>query len=74
MCIKHWLSTLRGLSLPRESMVRLTDRLDITLDVYCGCKTTQQQQCNKRMERQASHVQDGCTASNSAAMITCTYH
>ena len=25
-------------------MVRLTDRPDMTLDVYCGCKTTMQQQ------------------------------
>ena len=25
-------------------MVRLTDRPDMTLDVYCGCKTTIQQQ------------------------------
>ena len=37
---------LGGLSLPRESVVRLTDRPDMTLDVYHGRKTTmQQQQC-----------------------------
>ena len=37
---------LGGLSLPRKSVVRLTDRPDMTLDVYCGHKTTtQQQQC-----------------------------
>ena len=35
---------LGGLSLPRESVVRLTDRPDMTLDVYCGRKTTKQQQ------------------------------
>ena len=35
---------LRGLSLPRKSVVRLTDRSDMTLDVYCGRKTTMQQQ------------------------------
>ena len=35
---------LGGLSLPRKSVVRLTDRPDITLDVYHGRKTTQQQQ------------------------------
>ena len=29
-----------GLSLPRKSVVRLTDRPDMTLDVYCGRKTT----------------------------------
>ena len=35
---------LGGLSLPRKSVVRLTDRPDMTLDVYHGCKTTMQQQ------------------------------
>ena len=37
---------LGGLSLPRKSVVRLTDRPDMTLDVYRGRKTTMQQ-CNK---------------------------
>ena len=32
------------LSLPRKSVVRLTDRPDMTLDVYHGRKTTTQQQ------------------------------
>ena len=32
------------LSLPRKSVVRLTDRPDMTLDVYRGRKTTNQQQ------------------------------
>ena len=31
---------LGGLSLPRKSVVRLTDRPNMTLDVYGGCKTT----------------------------------
>ena len=35
---------LGGLGLPRKSVVRLTDRPDMTLDVYCGRKTTMQ--CN----------------------------
>ena len=35
---------LGGLSLPRKSVVRLTDRPDMTLDVYRGRKTTVQQQ------------------------------
>ena len=35
---------LGGLSLPKKSAVRLTDRPDMTLDVYHGCKTTVQQQ------------------------------
>ena len=30
---------LGGLSLPRKSVVRLTDRPDMTLDVYRGRKT-----------------------------------
>ena len=34
---------LGGLSLPRKSVVRLTDRPDMTLDVYRGRKTTTQQ-------------------------------
>ena len=35
---------LGGLSLPRKNVVRLTDRPDMTLDVYRGRKTTMQQQ------------------------------
>ena len=35
---------LGGLSLPRKSLVRLTDRPDMTFDVYRGRKTTMQQQ------------------------------
>ena len=35
---------LGGLSLPRKSLVRFTDRPDITFDVYRGRKTTIQQQ------------------------------
>ena len=39
---------LGGLSLPRESVVRLTDYPDMTIDVYRGHKTiTQQQQKTK---------------------------
>ena len=33
---------LGGLSLPKKSVVRLTDRPDMTLDVYCGRKATMQ--------------------------------
>ena len=33
---------LGGLSLPRQSVVRLTERPDMTLDVYHGRKTTVQ--------------------------------
>ena len=35
---------LGGLSLPRKSVVRLTDCSDMTLDVYRGRKKTNQQQ------------------------------
>ena len=35
---------LGGLSLPRKSVARLTDRPDMALDVYPGRKTTIQQQ------------------------------
>ena len=38
------INRLGGLSLPRKSVVRLTDRPDMTLDVYRGRKTTMQQQ------------------------------
>ena len=41
---------LGGLSLPRKSVVRLTDRPDMTLDVYRGRKTTMQQQNNANQE------------------------
>ena len=41
---KVLVNRLGGLSLPRKSVVRLTDRPDMTLDVYCGRKTTIQQQ------------------------------
>ena len=34
---------LGGLSLPRKSVVRLTDRPDMTLDVYRGLRTIKQQ-------------------------------
>ena len=35
---------LGGLSLPRKSVIRSTDRPDMTLDVYRGRKTTKQKQ------------------------------
>ena len=44
---------LGGLSLPRKSVVRLTDRPDMTLDVYRGRKTTMQQQQIKAVLRVA---------------------
>ena len=41
-------SRLGGLSLPRKSVVRLTDRPDMTLDVYRGRKTAIQQQQERK--------------------------
>ena len=42
---------LGGLSLPRKSVVRLTDRPDMTLDVYRGRKRTMQQQQQQKPDR-----------------------
>ena len=44
---------LGGLSLPRKSVVRLTDRPDMTLDVYRGRKTTNQQQSTDFFTKEA---------------------
>ena len=44
VCAPSTVNRLGGLSLPRKSVVRLTDRPDMTLDVYRGRKTTIQQQ------------------------------
>ena len=42
---------LGGLSLPRKSVVRLTDRPDMALDVYRGRKTTMQQSNNLQISK-----------------------
>ena len=42
---------LGGLSLPRKSVVRLTDRPDMTLDVYRGRKTTIQKKKKKKYKK-----------------------
>ena len=44
---------LGGLSLPRKSVVRLTDHVDMILDVYRGRKTTIQQQQPLRRSKPA---------------------
>ena len=36
MCTKYWLSAYGGLRLPRKSVVRLTDRPDMPIDVHRG--------------------------------------
>ena len=56
---------LGGLSLPRKSVVRLTDRPDMTLDVYRGRKTTKQQQ---------QHGPKGVRAIEVLLYITCFFH
>ena len=47
---------LGGLSMPRKSVVRLTDRPDMTLDVYRGRKTTMQQQPMPNSEGKERHI------------------
>ena len=42
---------LGGLRLPRKRVARLTDRPDMTLDVYRGRKTTIQQQQQSKAEK-----------------------
>ena len=49
---KRLVNRLGGLSLPRKSVVRLTDRPDMTLDVYRGRKTTMQQQQQLHAKRE----------------------
>ena len=44
VCARSAVHRVGGLSLPRKSVVRLTDRPDMTLDVYRKRKTTTQQQ------------------------------
>ena len=46
---KALVNRLGGLSLPRKSVVGLTDRPDMTLDVYRGRKTTIQQHRSKHV-------------------------
>ena len=41
---------LRGLRLPRKSVVRLTDHPDMTVDVYRGRKTTMQRQLSRKIK------------------------
>ena len=51
------INRLGGLSLPRKSVDWLTDRPDMTLDVYCGRKTTIQQQHINRVFASDSNQQ-----------------
>ena len=47
---------LGGLRLPRKSVVRLTDRPDMTLDVYRGRKTTIQQQQQRNSQKLGKNI------------------
>ena len=49
---------LRGLSLPRKSVVRLTDCPDMTIDVYRGRETITQQPSGKWKDK-AAKERDG---------------
>ena len=40
---------LGGLSLPRKSVVRLTDHPDVTLALYCGCNNTTRRTTNSEI-------------------------
>ena len=51
---------LGGLSLPRKSVVRLTDRPDMTSDVYRGRETTIQQQLPERAHHKSKHFFHYC--------------
>ena len=51
---------LGGLSLPRKSVVRLTDRPNMTLDVYRGRKTTMQQQIMTMLNAQNPEMSHQC--------------
>ena len=50
---------LGGLSLPRKIVIRLTDRPDMTLDVYRGRKTTMQQQQKLILLNAQGQIDDG---------------
>ena len=75
---------LGGLSLPRKSVVRLTDRPDMTLDVYRGRKTTIQQQpnmilltytCKKVQQHFCTYhvlIKNSYVISNADNLSTCT--
>ena len=54
---------LGGLSLPRKSVVRLTDSPDMTLDVYRGRKTTMQQQQQQFFSLGFKPIQDEADSS-----------
>ena len=71
---KVLVNRLGGLSLPRKSVVRLTDRLDMTLDVYRGRKTTIQQQSMTMLEIWFSFPGDCVLLPEDYSAASLTYH
>ena len=67
---KVLVNRLGGLSLPRKRVVRLTDRPDMTLDVYPGCKTTMQHMV-KGIVNVFDHM-GFCLVLNLTTTCTCT--
>ena len=68
-------NSLGGLSLPRKSVVRLTDRPDMTLDVYRGRKTTIQQQQQYNLINMVSRlvlVENITVANVQKTLVQCT--
>ena len=63
---------LGGLSLPRKSVVRLTDRPDMTLDVYRGRKTIKQQKQSKCVPYTIYRVQEYNAFRTPATTKTCS--
>ena len=67
---------LGGLNLPRKSVVRLTDRPDMTLNNYRGRKTTIQQQLHVYLLRSLSPYDVGkciCMSGNVSYLVARKY-
>ena len=60
---------LRGLNLPKKSVVRLTDRPDMTIPVKCGRKTTTSQQQGQCRNSNPNHKTD--ELSSLVSLISC---
>ena len=60
---------LGGLRLPRKSVVRLTDRPDMTLDVYRGRETT-----NQQINNQDRYVKSCPTLKMKSTMFSLVYY
>ena len=63
---------LGGLNLPRKSVVILTDRPNMTIIVYHGCKTTQQQQYRATLENLITVYSAASAPANKRAILLVT--